>query len=120
MLAEVSSTFVTHLSEFVWVPPRGVRHGSPGAGCVSACDVDPVRLGIGVPAGALLRMTSYVGIDLVISAIPLTGWASDVFYRSFLRNMAFLREHLDPAHLPRTINSTMLWPLLVFVMGVSP
>jgi hypothetical protein len=59
-----------------------------------------------------MRMTGYVSIHFVIS--------TNVFYRSFLHNIAFLREHLDPAHLPRMINSTMLWPLLVFVMGVSP
>jgi hypothetical protein len=59
---------------------------------------------LGVPMSTLLRMMGNVGVDFVISAIPLVGWVGDVFYRSNLRNMDVLREHLDKAHLvPSTV-----------------
>ena len=54
---------------------------------------------LGVPMSTLLRMMGNVGVDFVISAIPLVGWVGDVFYRSNLRNMALLRKHLDRVHL---------------------
>jgi hypothetical protein len=52
-------------------------------------------------------MARNVGIDFAISATPLVGWMGDVFYRSNLRNMNLLREHLDRAHVPRTIEGTV-------------
>ncbi|MBM6584430.1 DUF4112 domain-containing protein [Microvirga sp. BT689] len=53
---------------------------------------------LGVPMRTLLRMAGNVGADFVISAIPVVGWAGDVFFRSNLRNMALLRRHLDQVH----------------------
>jgi hypothetical protein len=53
---------------------------------------------LGVPMSTLLRMMGNIGVDFVISAIPLVGWVGDVFYRSNLRNMALLRDHLDRVH----------------------
>lgn len=50
---------------------------------------------LGVPAGTILRMIGNVGIDLVISAIPVIGWLGDVFYRANNKNIALLRQHLD-------------------------
>jgi hypothetical protein len=52
---------------------------------------------LGVPAGTILRMAGNVGIDLVISAIPVIGWFGDIFYRANIRNIELLREHLDRA-----------------------
>ncbi|MBO1908916.1 DUF4112 domain-containing protein [Microvirga sp. 3-52] len=53
---------------------------------------------LGLPMSTLLRMMGNVGVDFVISAIPLVGWVGDVFYRSNLQNMDLLRDHLDKAH----------------------
>ena len=53
---------------------------------------------LGVLMSTLLRMMGNVGVDFVISAIPLVGWVGDVFYRSNLRNMDLLREHLDKGY----------------------
>jgi hypothetical protein len=53
---------------------------------------------LGVPMSTLLRMAGNVGVDFVISAIPVVGWVGDVFFRSNLRNMALLRRHLDQVH----------------------
>ncbi|MFN4164886.1 MAG: DUF4112 domain-containing protein [Ferrovibrio sp.] len=52
---------------------------------------------LGVPAGTILRMAGNIGIDLVISAIPVIGWFGDIFYRANIRNIELLREHLDRA-----------------------
>lgn len=53
---------------------------------------------LGVPMSMLMRMAGNVGVDFAISAVPVVGWAGDVFYRSNLRNMALPREHLDQVH----------------------
>ena len=53
---------------------------------------------LGVPTGNLMRMVGNVGVDFAISAVPLVGWVGDVFFRSNLRNMALLRDHLDRVH----------------------
>lgn len=52
---------------------------------------------LGVPAGTILRMAGNVGVDLVISAIPVVGWFGDIFYRANIRNIELLRDHLDRA-----------------------
>ncbi|MBD2750339.1 DUF4112 domain-containing protein [Microvirga sp. BT688] len=53
---------------------------------------------LGVPISTLLRMIGNVGIDFAISAVPVVGWVGDVFFRSNLRNVALLRDHLDRVH----------------------
>ena len=53
---------------------------------------------LGVPTRTLVRMVGNVGLDFVISAIPIVGWVGDVFFRSNLRNLGLLREHLDRVH----------------------
>lgn len=53
---------------------------------------------LGVLMSSLLRMIGSVGLDVVISAVPVLGWLGDAFYRSNLRNMDLLREHANKAH----------------------
>ena len=88
------------------VPGTGVRFGAdavlnllPGVGLLAAKGVSAYLIWearrLGVPTGTLLRMIGNVGLDAVISAVPLAGWVGDVFYRANLRNMALLREHLE-------------------------
>lgn len=48
----------------------------------------------GLPNATIARMAGRVGIDLVLSMIPVVGWFGDVFYKSNTRNMAELRRHL--------------------------
>lgn len=50
---------------------------------------------LGVPGGTLLRMIGNLGLDLVISSVPLVGWVGDIFWRANNRNIDLLREHLD-------------------------
>ena len=50
---------------------------------------------LGVPGNTLLRMIGNVGLDLVISSIPVVGWVGDIFWRANNRNIELLRQHLD-------------------------
>jgi hypothetical protein len=49
---------------------------------------------LGVSTGTLLRMLGNVGLDTLISSVPLAGSVGDVFFRANLRNMALVRRHL--------------------------
>jgi hypothetical protein len=42
----------------------------------------------------VLRMIGNVGLDGLISAVPVAGAVGDVFFRANRRNMALLRRHL--------------------------
>jgi len=98
---------IARLLDSRWrVPGTGIRFGAdavlnlvPGFGLLAAKGVSAYLIWearrLGVPFGTLLRMVGNVGLDAVISAVPLAGWVGDVFYRANLRNMALLREHLD-------------------------
>ena len=98
---------IARLLDSRWrVPGTGIRFGAdaalnllPGVGLLAAKGVSAYLIWearrLGVPTGTLLRMVGNVGLDALISAVPLAGWVGDVFYRANLRNMALLREHLD-------------------------
>lgn len=87
------------------VPGTGIRFGAdalmslvPGVGpavstVVSAYIIWEARR-LGVSTGTLLRMMGNVGLDTLISAVPLAGSVGDVFFRANLRNMALVRRHL--------------------------
>lgn len=49
---------------------------------------------LGAPPRLILRMAGNVGIDLVISVIPVVGWFGDIFYRANKRNLALLDAFL--------------------------
>ena len=105
---------IARLFDSKWrIPGTGIRFGAdaalnllPGFGLVAAKGVSAYLIWearrLGVPTGTLLRMVGNVGVDALISAVPVAGWVGDVFYRANLRNMALLREHLDrQGHPPR-------------------
>ncbi len=50
---------------------------------------------MGVPKRTLLKMGLNVGVDFVVSAIPVVGWFGDIFYRANQKNIDLLRAHLD-------------------------
>lgn len=88
------------------IPGTGIRFGAdaalnllPGLGLVASKGVSAYLIlearRLGVPSGTLLRMIGNVGVDAVISAVPVAGWIGDVFFRANLRNMALLRQHLE-------------------------
>ncbi len=88
------------------IPGTGVRFGAdavlsllPGLGPVVSTAVSAYLIWearrLGVSAGTLLRMVGNVGLDALISAVPLAGSIGDVFFRANFRNMALLRRHLE-------------------------
>jgi hypothetical protein len=102
-------TLARFLDSAVRVPGTNIRFGAdallnliPGVGTLTSKGMSAYLIcearRLGVPTGTLLRMVGNVGVDFVISAVPLVGWVGDVFYRSNLRNMALLRDHLDRVH----------------------
>jgi hypothetical protein len=97
------------LDSAVRVPGTNIRFGAdallnlvPGVGTLTSKGMSAYLIWearrVGVPTSMLLRMAGNIGIDFVISSIPLVGWVGDVFYRANLRNMDLLREHLEKAH----------------------
>jgi hypothetical protein len=99
-------TLARFLDSAVRVPGTNIRFGAdalmnliPGVGMLTSKGMSAYLIWearrLGVPTGTLLRMVGNIGVDFVISAVPLVGWIGDVFYRSNLRNMALLRDHLD-------------------------
>jgi hypothetical protein len=102
-------TLARFLDSAVRVPGTSIRFGAdalmnliPGVGMLTSKGMSAYLIWearrLGAPTGTLLRMVGNIGIDFVISAVPLVGWIGDVFYRSNLRNMALLRDHLDRVH----------------------
>lgn len=96
----------TLLDSAVRVPGTSIRVGAdailnllPGVGTVAAKGVAGYLVWearrLGVPTGTLIRMVGNVGLDFVISAIPLLGWVGDVFFRANKKNIELLRAHLD-------------------------
>lgn len=94
------------LDSAVRIPGTDIRVGLdaalniiPGIGTLSAKAMAAYLVWearrLGVPAGTILRMAGNVGVDLVISVIPVVGWFGDIFYRANIRNIELLREHLD-------------------------
>ncbi len=88
------------------IPGTGIRFGAdallnviPGLGLVASKGVSAYLIleahRLGVPPATLLRMIGNVGLDALISAVPVAGWIGDMFFRANLRNMALLRQHLD-------------------------
>ena len=88
------------------IPGTGIRFGAdamlsllPAIGPVAGMAVSGYLLWearrLGASAGLLLRMASNIGMDTLISAVPVAGAVGDVFFRANLRNMALLRSHLE-------------------------
>ena len=97
------------LDSAVRVPGTNIRFGAdallnliPGVGLLTSKGLSAYLIWearrLGVPTGTLLRMVGNIGVDFAISAVPLVGWVGDVFFRSNLRNMALLHDHLDRVH----------------------
>ncbi|WP_082012642.1 DUF4112 domain-containing protein [Belnapia sp. F-4-1] len=98
---------IARLLDSNWrIPGTGIRFGTdallsllPAVGPVASTAVSAYLIWearrLGLPAGLLLRMVANVGLDAVISAVPVAGSVADVFFRANLRNMALLRRHLE-------------------------
>jgi hypothetical protein len=102
-------TLARFLDSAIRVPGTNIRFGAdallnliPGVGTLTSKGMSAYLIWearrLGVPMPILLRMAGNVGVDFVISAVPVVGWVGDVFFRSNLRNMALLRRHIDQVH----------------------
>jgi Domain of unknown function (DUF4112) len=102
-------TIASFLDSAVRVPGTNIRFGAdallnliPGVGTLTSKGMSAYLIWearrLGVPMSTLVRMVGNVGVDFAISAVPVVGWVGDVFYRSNLRNMRLLRDHLDRVH----------------------
>jgi hypothetical protein len=87
------------------IPGTGIRFGAdallsllPGLGPVVSTAISGYLIWearrLGVSTGTVLRMIGNVGLDGLISAVPVAGAVGDVFFRANRRNMALLRQHL--------------------------
>ena len=87
------------------IPGTGIRFGAdavlsliPGVGPVASTAISGYLIWkayrLGVSTGTLLRMAGNVGLDGLISAVPIAGSIGDIFFRANLRNMALLRKSL--------------------------
>ena len=54
-----------------------------------------------IPTSTLARMIANVGLDGLISLVPVLGNVMDIFWRANRRNLALLAEHLDREPTPR-------------------
>ena len=97
------------LDSAIRVPGTNVRFGAdvllnllPGIGTLTSKGMSAYLIWsarrVGVPSLTLVRIAGNVGLDFVISVVPIVGWVGDVFFRSILRNMGFLREHVNRVH----------------------
>jgi hypothetical protein len=100
------ATLARALDSAVRIPGTSVTVGAdaalnliPGVGTLAAKGIASYIIlearRMGMPKTTLLRMAGNVGVDFVISAIPLVGWFGDVFFRANQKNIRLVQEHLD-------------------------
>jgi hypothetical protein len=105
--AQIRLEAIARLLDSQWrIPGLGVRFAAdavlsllPALGPVVSTAISAYLIWearrLGVSTGTLLRMIGNVGLDALISAVPLAGSVGDVFFRANLRNMALLRRQLQ-------------------------
>ena len=87
------------------IPGTGIRFGAdallsllPGLGPIMSTVISGYLIWearrLGVSTGTVLRMIGNVGLDGLISAVPVAGAVGDIFFRANRRNIALLRRHL--------------------------
>jgi hypothetical protein len=98
---------IARLFDTKWhIPGTRIRFGAdallsllPAVGPVASTAISAYLIWearrLGISTGTLLRMIGNVGLDGLISAVPIAGSIGDVFFRANLRNMALLRRHLE-------------------------
>ena len=100
------------LDSAVRVPGTSIRLGAdaalgliPGVGSAATTMVSAwiIREAwrMDIPTSTLARMIANVGLDGLISLVPVLGNVMDIFWRANRRNMALLAEHLDREPTPR-------------------
>jgi uncharacterized protein DUF4112 len=70
---------------------------------------------LGTPKATLVRMMSNIGLDTIVGEIPLLGDLFDFGWKSNLRNIALLEQHLQQ---PVTAQRTSRRVLLLLALGL--
>lgn len=107
-----SSRILKRLRRFAWImdssiriPGTSLRLGLdailsvvPGIGSLAGTTISAYMLveavRMGVPLQKLARMGANIAVDAVVGVVPVGGFFLDMFFKSNMRNMAILREHL--------------------------
>ncbi|MBO6783617.1 MAG: DUF4112 domain-containing protein [Alphaproteobacteria bacterium] len=95
------------LDERFEIPGIGIRFGLdgllglvPGVGDTATSLVSLYLVAEARRAGAsrwtMMRMLTNVGIDWLVGLIPLVGDIFDIGFKANRRNIAILKQHLDP------------------------
>ena len=63
---------------------------------------------MGVPKATLARMLGNVGIDTLVGEIPLLGDLFDVGFKSNIRNLALIEQHVDQPAAARAQSGRLL------------
>lgn len=66
---------------------------------------------LGVPGSTLVRMLANIGVDSLLGAVPVAGDLFDVAWKSNLKNVALIEQHLADPHAARRANRA--WVALV-------
>jgi hypothetical protein len=76
---------------------------------------------LGVPGSTLVRMLANLGIDALLGAVPVAGDLFDVAWKSNLKNVALIEQHLADPHAARRTNRAWLAlvvaAMLLLVLG---
>ena len=76
---------------------------------------------LGVPAPTLLRMLANIGIDALVGAVPVLGDLFDIGWKSNLKNVALIEQHVADPHAARQASRGWLaligGALLVLIVG---
>jgi hypothetical protein len=70
---------------------------------------------LGVPKSTLARMIGNVGVDTIVGEIPLLGDLFDVGFKSNIRNLSLIEQHV---HRPSAAKSQSRRVLLVLGVGL--
>jgi len=73
----------------------------------------------GAPASVLLRMTMNVGMDTLVSAVPLVGDLFDFAWKSNTRNMRLLARHVEAPAQTKRASIALVVLLLAILAGVA-
>jgi hypothetical protein len=77
---------------------------------------------MGVPKATLARMIGNVGVDTLVGEIPLLGDLFDVGFKSNIKNLALIEQHVDRPAAARAQSGRLLLGLgiglLVLLVGI--
>lgn len=73
----------------------------------------------GAPASVLLRMTTNVGMDTLVGAVPLVGDLFDFAWKSNSRNAELLARHIEAPVQTRRASMLLVVLLLALLAGIA-